>query len=85
MNQNVSDKKRNVPMAVIILFAVVAVCLLALAGYYFYLTYATLYTYNGISVLEAPYFRSRAILLTASGIVATAADVYLVKMNSRKN
>ena len=77
-------KNENIPVAVIVLFAVIALALFAVAGYYFYLTWATLYTVNGISVLKAPFFRSRAIVLTAAGIVAAVADVYLVRLREGK-
>ena len=77
-------KNENIPVAVIVLFAVIALALFAVAGYYFYLTWATLYTVNGISVLRAPFFRSRAIVLTAAGIVAAVADVYLVRLRQGK-
>ena len=70
------DKKEGRKMDRVALFAV--------AGYYFYLTWATIYTVNGISILKAPFFRSRAIVLTAAGIVATVADVYLVRLNKGK-
>ena len=86
-NQEISSKTGNngsVPITVIVFFAAVALALFVVAGYYFYLTWATLYTVNGISVLKAPFFRSRAIVLAAAGIVATVADVYLVRLNKGK-
>ncbi|MCR5556843.1 MAG: hypothetical protein K6F75_04685 [Butyrivibrio sp.] len=79
-----TNKNVGVPVPVILFFAVVALILFAVAGYYFYLTWATIYTVNGISVLEAPFFRSKAIVLAAAGIVATVADVYLVRLNKGK-
>lgn len=79
-----TNKNVGVPAPVIVFFAVVALALFAVAGYFFYLTWATIYTVNGISILKAPFFRSRAIVLTAAGIVATVADVYLVRLNKGK-
>ena len=74
----------SIPIPVIVFFALVALALFAAAGYYYYLTWATIHTVNGISVLRAPYFKARAIVITAAGIVATVADVYLVRLRLGK-
>ena len=78
-------KNQNIPVAMIAFFAVVALALFVVAGYYFYLTWATLYTVNGISVLKAPFFRSRGIVLAAAGVVATVADGYLIQLRKKNN
>lgn len=80
----VTNKNGSIPFPVIVFFALVALALFAAAGYYFYLTWATIYTVNGISILKAPFFRSKGIVLTAAGIVATVADVYLVRLRQGK-
>ncbi len=84
MNNQQSSNKNNIPIPMIVLFAAVAVALFAAAAYYFYLTWATLYTVNGISVMKAPFFRSRGIVLAAAGVVATIADGYLLKLRQEK-